>query len=375
MVVDSLLTETYLGSTIPQYVLFFLVVTVGAVLGRSLSFVYRQRLRRTAEATETEIDDILLYALGRPVVLLGVVFGAIAGRRILSPTEPLRTILNASVEIPVVATLAWIAVRLTDGFIETYLVKYVERTATKLDDQLVPIVSRITNIAIVSIAGIVVLDSLGYNVTAVIASLGVVGVAIAFASRKTMADVFGGAHILSAKPFLVDDVVEIQGTTGTVEEIGIRTTRIRDFDGQVVTVPNSTVANVEVRNVSLEPTRRVKTVLGLSYDTTPAEMDAAIELLVDTVNGVDGVDDDRTGAWFWEYGDSAMRIRLEYHIEAIDRRKDVRGRVNREILRAFDDAGFELAFPTRTVRLEGGGTDADPDPDGTVDPDGSVERA
>jgi len=353
MTVDAFLSEAYLGSTVPQYLLFFVLLGIGAILGRSLSYVYRRRLRGAADATETEVDDIVLYALGRPVVLLGVVFGAAAGRRVLTPVGPLRTVLNASVEVPVVAALAWTAVRLTDGFIETYLVKYVERTETKLDDELVPIVSRITNIAIVSIAGVVVLDSLGYDVTAVIASLGVAGVAVAFASRKTMADVFGGAHILSSKPFLVDDVVDVAGTTGTVEEIGIRTTRVRDFDGRVVTLPNSTIANAEVRNLSSEPTRRVKTFIGLSYDTTPAEMDDLIDLTVETVNGVEGVDAERTGAWFWDYGDSAMRVRLDYHIDDLDRWKAVRDRVNRDIQRAFEDAGVDMAFPTRSVRLEG----------------------
>jgi MscS family membrane protein len=368
MAVDSLLSETYLGSTIPEYLLFFVVIAAGALLGRSLSFFYQRRLRKTAEATETEVDDVILHALGRPVVLLGVVFGAAAGQRILTPTEPLRTVLNASVEIPVIVTVAWVAVRLTDGFIQTYLVKYVEQTATKLDDELVPIVSRITNIAIVSIAGIVILDSLGYDVTAVIASLGVAGVAIAFAARETMADVFGGAHILSAKPFLVDDMVDIDGTTGVVEEIGIRTTWIRDFDGRVITLPNSTIANAEVRNISSEPTRRVETSIGLSYDITPDEMDAAIDLAVDTVNGVEGVDAEQTGAWFWEYGDSALRIRIDYHIDALDRWKEVKGTVNRELQRAFDDAGFEMAFPTRTIHIaQAEGTATRIDTDSTAD--------
>ncbi|OYR41688.1 hypothetical protein DJ82_04585 [Halorubrum sp. Ib24] len=370
MPVVSLLSETYFGSTIQQYFLFFAVLCLGAVVGRSLSFFYRRRLRRKVEATETEVDDIVVYALGRPVVLLGVVFGAVAGRRILSPVEPLESVLNASVEIPVIVAIAWIAVRLTDGFVETYLMRYVERTESKLDDELVPIVSRIANIAIVSVAGIVVLDSLGYDVVAVIASLGVAGVAVAFASRETMADIFGGAHILSTKPFLVDDIVDIEGTTGTVEEIGLRTTRIRDFDGRVVTLPNASIAKAEVRNISAEPTRRVKTFLGLSYDTTPAEMESAVELVVDTTNDVDGVDAERTGAWFWDYGDSAMRIRLEYHIEALDRWKEVRGAVNGEIQRAFADAGFDMAFPTRTVRVERSDGDEEPIRLGKVDDGG-----
>jgi len=259
---------------------------------------------------------------------------------------------------PAVVTIAWVVVRLTDGFIETYLLRYVEPTETKLDDELVPTVSRITNIAIISVAGIVIVDSLGCDVTAVIASLGIAGVAVAFASRQTMADVFGGAHILTAKPFVIDDIVDVNGTTGVVERIGLRTTRIRDFDGRVITLPNSTIANAEVRNSSSEPTRRVKTLLGLSYETTPAEMDAAIDLATETVNSAEGVGTDRTGAWFWDSNDSSIGIRLEYHVDDLDRWKEVRSTVNHELQRAFENAGFEMAFPTRTVRLEHVGDDA-----------------
>lgn len=353
MPVEPILSETYFGSTLFQYVLFFTVLAVGALLGRSLSFVYRRRLRVKAEATETQVDDIILHSLGGPVVLLGVIFGVAAGRQFLTPVEPLRTVLSASIEIPVVVAVAWVAVRLTDGFIDAYVMEYVEETESKLDDELVPIASRITNIAIVSIAAIVILDSVGYDVTAVIASLGVGGIAVAFASRKTMADVFGGAHILSTKPFLVDDVVDVDGTAGTVEEIGLRTTRIRDFDGRAVSLPNSTIANAEVRNISSEPQRRIKSFVGLSYDTTPAEMERALSLAEETVNSVDGVDEEQTGAWFWEYGESAMRIRLDYYVVADADWKAVKGTVNYRVQRAFADAELDIAVPARTIRLEG----------------------
>lgn len=369
MTVESVLSETYLGSTVPQYLLFFAILCAGAVLGRSLSYLYHRRIKGKAEATETEIDDIVLHSLSGPVVLLGVVVAVAFGRGVLTPVEPLRSILNASVQIPVVVAIAWIAVRLTDGLIDTYMMEYAEQTHSKLDDELVPIVSRITNIAIVSIAGIVVLDSIGYDVTAIIASLGVGGIAVAFASRKTMADVFGGAHILSTKPFLVDDVIEIDGMAGTVEEIGLRTTRIRDFDGRMITLPNATIAEAEAKNITSEPTRRIQTYLGLRYDTTPAEMDEAIALAEATAVSVDGVDPEKTGAWFWEYGESAMRIRLDYHIEALDRWKEVKDTVNREIHAAFEDVGFDIAVPTRTIRVvEGGGTHG-PAASGTIEPE------
>lgn len=354
MTFESILSETYLGSTVPQYLLFFAIVAAGAVVGRSLSFVYRRRLKRKAEATETQLDDIIVSALGEPVVLLGVILAVAVGRQVLTPVEPLRSVLSASVQIPVIIAIAWVAVRLTDGIIEAYVMEYAEQTESKLDDELVPIISRTTNIAIVSIAGVVIMDVVGYDVTAIIASLGVGGIAIAFASRKTMADVFGGAHILATKPFVVDDVVEIDGTGGTVEEIGLRTTRIRDFDGRQITLPNASIADAEVKNISSEPKRRVTTYIGLGYETSPAEMERAISLAAETARSVDGVDAEQTGAWFWEYDELAMRIRLDYYIEDLDRWKGVRDTVNREVQAAFDDADLTVGLPQGTLPITAG---------------------
>jgi len=349
----SILTETYFGSTILQYLLFFAIISVGSVVGRSMGFFYNRRLKKRVDATTTEIDDVILYALGRPVVLLGAVGAAAVGQVVLSPVEPIASAVSVGIEVLIVILIAWIAVRLTDGIIKTYIGEYAERTESKLDDALVPVVSRMTNIAVVSVAGIVILDSIGYNVNALIASLGIGSLAVAFATRRTLTDIFGGAHIFSTKPFLVDDIVEIDGTAGTVEEIGLRTTQIRDFDGRLITFPNSKIATTEVKNITAEPTRRVKTFLELTDETSPEEMAEAIDLAEESVNATDGIDPERTGAWFWEYGDWGMCSRLQYHIESLDGWKQTRHTVNRNIQRAFEDAGLEMAAPAGAAPVDG----------------------
>jgi len=245
--------------------------------------------------TKTEIDDIILYALGRPVILLGIVGAGAIGQVVLTPVEPIASAVDVVVEILAIVSVAWTAVRLTDGIIKTYIGEYAEQTESKLDDALVPIVSRMTTITIVSIAGLVVLDSIGYDVNAIIASLGVGSVAVAFASRRALTDRFGGVHIFSTNPFLVDDLVEIDGTAGRAEEIGLRTTQVRDFDGRLITVPNATIANTEVKNITTEPTRRIETSLELTYETSPEQMADAIDLAEESVNVVDGVDPEKTG--------------------------------------------------------------------------------
>jgi MscS family membrane protein len=359
MVVDALVSQTYGGSTIAQYVLFFVILTFGAVVGRAWSFILERHLMKKAEGTETDIDDVIIRSLGGPIALLGVVVAAFFGRDVLTPTEDAAVLLQAVVEVPLVVALAWITIRLTDGLIKRYIGDYAEATESKLDDALVPIVSRMTNIAIISVSAIVILDSIGYDVTAIIASVGIGGLAVAFAARKTLTDVFGGAHILSTKPFLVDDIIEVNDYAGTVEEIGLRSTVIRDFDGRLVTMPNSNVAESEITNISSEPTRRVLTLLDLPYDLDAAEMALALEVLERAVNDVEGIDVEKTGAWFWEYGDSSKRVRLEYYIADLDRWKAVRNGANRAIQTAMEDAGIEMGLPSRSIRLEESGMDPD----------------
>jgi len=352
MVVDALLSESYGGSTVAQYVIFFAILTAGAVVGRAASFLLERHLTGTAEATGTDIDDVIVRSLGGPIALLGVAVAAVLGRGVLTPTESAAVVLRAVVEVPLVVALVWVTIRLTDGLIERYMGEYAEGTESRLDDALVPIVNRMTNIAIVTISAIVILDSIGYDVTAIIASLGIVGLAVAFAARKTLTDVFGGAHILTTKPFLVDDVIEVNDYAGTVEEIGLRSTVIRDFDGRLVTMPNSNIAEAEVTNVSSEPTRRVVTRLDLPYDLDVAEMATALDLLERAVNGVEGIDVEQTSAWFWEYGDSSKRVRLEYHIADLDRWTEIRNGANRAIQTAMEEAGIGMGLPSRSIRLE-----------------------
>lgn len=346
MPIAFITSESYLGSTLLQYLVFFLILAIGAMAGRSLSYLYRRRFKQRAETTDTKLDDVVLYALGRPVVLLGVVIAIAFGREVLTPEEPLESILGVAVEIPVIIVLAWIAIRLTDGIIETYMVKYASRTESKLDDELVPIVSRITNIAIASIAGVVILDSIGYDVTAIIASLGIGGIAIAFAARRTLTDIFGGAHILSTKPFLVGDTIEVDGTAGTVEEIGLRTTRIRAYDGREVMIPNSTIANTEVTNVTSEPARRVRSHLVLRYETSAADLTRAKELAVGATDDIEGIDPDRSDGLIWEYGPAGIDVRLQYFVDPGFDWQSAKDAVNMRIRESFEEAGLVFAEPT-----------------------------
>ena len=346
------LQATYLGSDLIQYIIYFSALTGGIIAGKILNYIYKNILQKKAENTDTKIDDIILKTLGTPVLFLGFVVAALLAKPVLTPTAGFAGFLNTATEILVFLSIAWVTLRFIENVIDVYLETYVSKSESKLDDQLVPIVNKMIRITAVALTIIVILDSVGYNVNAIIASLGIGGLAVAFAARETVADVFGGFNILTARPFVVGDRVEINDEAdGVVEEIGLRYTRLRDLDGRRITVPNSSVANSVITNISSEPSRRIIAELGLVYETTTQEMKQAIEILVETVNGIEGIDSDSTEARFWEFADSSMNIRLMYFITDSDWRSKV-SEVNSAVQDAFEENELEMAFPTREIRMK-----------------------
>jgi MscS family membrane protein len=195
---------------------------------------------------------------------------------------------------------------------------------------------------------VIALNNVGYDVAALLAGLGIGGLAMAMAAKDTVSNVFGGVTIFTDQPFTINDRIRASGFDGTVEEIGVRSTRIRTLDGTLVTIPNSSFAESAVENVSAEPSRKVKVNLGLTYDTTPEQMQEAMTILADIADGNDGLLENRTIS-FNAFGDSAMNIIFIYYIKKGAAIMDVQTEINMEILSRFNARGLEFAFPTQTI--------------------------
>lgn len=219
---------------------------------------------------------------------------------------------------------------------------------TSLDDQLMPILRKGTKFSIWSIGIIVALNNAGYDVGALIAGLGIGGLALAMAARDTVSNVFGGFTIFTDRPFTINDRVRISGFDGVVDEIGVRSTRLRTLSGTMVTIPNSTFSDSAVENVSAEPSRKVSMTLGLTYDMTAEQMEQAMEILRSIAADAEGLEEKVLVA-FNGFGDFSMNILFIYYITKGADILEVQTEVNLAILRRFGEAGLEMAFPTQTL--------------------------
>ncbi|HJO02366.1 MAG TPA: mechanosensitive ion channel family protein [Acidobacteriota bacterium] len=355
---QDVLSQTYYGNSINQWATALAIVVGTLVAAKAVYWIFGNVFRRMTRHTTTEIDDRLVDMLDRPVVALVTALGVwVAIRTLTLPDATLALIWNA-VQMGMMLAVAWMAARVFDTVIRVALEPMAQETESDLDDQLLPIVRRGGRAAIWALGIIVALNNAGYDVAALIAGLGIGGLALAMAAQDTVKNIFGGFTIFTDRPFSINDWIKAGGFEGTVSEIGLRSTRVQTFAGREVTIPNSTIANSPVENVSREPSRRVKLNLGLTYDTTPEAMQRAMAILRDIVADHADLQAREPVVAFNAFGDFAMNILFQYYILAGADVMETQTRMNLAILERFNAEGLEFAFPTQTIFTQPVDTDA-----------------
>jgi MscS family membrane protein len=237
-----------------------------------------------------------------------------------------------------------------DGLIEEYLVPIVSESESDLDDQLLPILRKGIHAAVWIMAIIVGVNNAGYDVGALIAGLGIGGLALALAAQDTVANLFGGITIFVDQPFTIKDWIKIDSHEGIIEEVGIRSTRIRTFEGRLVTIPNKVFAESAIENVSAEPSRRVILVFGLTYDTKPENMKLALSLLADVHTRFSEHLEEKHLELFDSFGDFSLNIKFIFYIKKGEDVFQLNSQIKMEILEKFNAAGLDFAFPTQTIQ-------------------------
>lgn len=345
---ESFLTKTYYGNTVQDWFIALLIVLAAVILGRTLYWAFKVTAKRITGRTRTKLDKIFFDIVKEPISLAITLIGSWSGINTLTFSETVQGWISHAFEMLVIFTAAWLLTRLLQTLYEEYLVSMVEQTETDLDDQLLPVLRTGTKTLIWVLAIIIALDNAGYDVGALLAGLGIGGLALAMAAKDTIANVFGGFTIFTDKPFTLSDRIKVSGYDGVVKEVGIRSTRVETLAGTIVTIPNSTFSDSPVENVSLEPSRKVVTKLGLTYDTSPEQMDVAMELLRNIATQNSDLEDQVKVA-FTEFGDFSMNLTLIYYIRTGRDILAAQTAVNIAVLKEFNSKGLEFAFPTQTL--------------------------
>lgn len=338
------------GNTIENWGISILIILGAIIIVKLLSLLGKKVIKPFVTGTDNHLDDVIFYSSEAPVKFAIILLGIwIAIHRLVYPDSFVKVVDNAY-SILIVLDITWFFGRLFSSLLQVYWGKQSNGQANKM----MPIIKR-TILVIVWLIGIVMaLSNVGVNISALLGTLGIGGIAFALAAQDTVKNVFGAFTILTDKPFSIGDTIRVDSYEGTVVDVGVRSTKIMNYDKRIITFPNYKITDTSIVNISSEPMRRVVLNLGLTYDTTSEKMKEALELLKSIPKRVENVSSNPSDivAVFTEYSDSALVIMYIYFIEKQGDILGVTSNMNMEILAAFNKAGLNLAFPTRTVYIQ-----------------------
>ncbi|MCP3962071.1 MAG: mechanosensitive ion channel family protein [bacterium] len=350
---------TFYGNTVIDWLKALAIIVGVIIVGKTVYWLFQKIVRKLTAKTKTKLDDIVLDMVEEPIVVILTVLGFWYALNTLNfeDYQAVGDYIGKVMQAAITLTVTWLFARLVNSLIEEYIVPLADKTETDLDDQLMPILRKGAKLTIWILGIIVALNNAGQDVGALLAGLGVGGLALAIAAQDTVANIFGGATIFADRPFVLGDRVRVEGYDGVIRDIGIRSSRLETRNGAMVTIPNSTFSSSPVENVSAGPAgRRIVLNIGLIYETTAEQMERAIEILGEIAAANESIGED-VKINFAEYGDFAMIIRSAYFVNPGAHFRNTQSAVNLEVLRRFGTEGLEMAFPTQTLyNINAGGS-------------------
>jgi len=344
------LNHTFWGNTIQNY-----IIAVAIFLGASaLIFIFRKvvlgRLRKWAQSTETKLDDLLIRALQKSIIpVLNILIFYIAVKTLI-----LHPKVERAVDVISVILITFFLIRMITAALRFGLDSYIKRKATEEEEAQRRIkqmrgITAIVSFFIWVLGFIFLLDNLGFEITTVIAGLGIGGIAIALAAQAVLGDLFSYFVIFFDRPFEIGDFIVIGEFRGNIEHIGIKTTRVRSLSGEQLVFGNSDLTNSRIQNFKRMEKRRVVFKLGVTYQTPAEKIEEAVKIVEQTIIDHPNVTYDR--GHFAAFGPFSLDLEFVYFVLSNDyiQYMNIQQDVNFKVLREFEKLGIEFAYPTQTL--------------------------
>jgi MscS family membrane protein len=356
---ESNFLEIQLWQWLGLLLLVFAAFVASWFAARGVLSLARPAVARSA----TELDDRILEATVGPLRVLSgtLIFYATLG--LLALSIPAREFFAHVTKVGALLAATWLILRLIDVFadiVDTNLARRGDTGTTAL----VPLGRKTVKVVVISLAVLASLDSFGFDVTALIAGLGVGGLAVALAAQKTIENLFGGATLIADRPVKVGDFCRFGDKVGTVEEIGMRSTRVRTLDRTIVTVPNAEFASLQLENFGKRDKMRFAPSIGLLYATTPDQLRYVLVEIRKMLYAHPKVSNDPARVRFVNFGASSLDIDIFAYVNATDFSEylGVAEDLNLRIMDIVDESGTSFAFPSSTTYVA---RDEGPDPEKT----------
>ncbi len=352
MNLSDILSYKIYDITVQDISIAIIIFLFALTLSNIISKIILNILKRITSKTKTTLDDELLTTIEVPLKFSIILVGFYISKEWLGLSR-IDNFLNNLIQSVATFLLFWLIYRLIDKF--AYLFnKFYAKFGKKLSSDIENFSVKTLKILTVIVGAMSILQGWGINVSAFLASLGLVGMAFALAAKDTAANLFGSLVIFTDRPFKVGDWIQTPDVEGTVESIGIRSTRVRAFTQALISVPNAVIANSPITNWSQMGKRRIKTRLGLTYGTSKDQMQNILKDLRDMLQKHPDIHDDTIMIRFDEFADSSLSIFCYFFTKTTVwvRFLEVREDINFKVMEIVEKNGSSFAFPSQSIYVE-----------------------
>ncbi len=340
----------FYGNTVQSWLIAFGILGLTVIVLQLIKSLSRDRLVSLIEKSSSEIDDYVLPLLRQTRLFFFLVVGIYLGSLALTLSEGDQNLLDKALRTAFFLQLGFWGM----GIITFYVQRGV---SGKLDEDegesatTIDAFGLVAKIALWVLVGLLILDNLGVKIDSLIASLGIGGIAVALAVQNILGDLFASLSIAMDKPFAMGDFIVVGEFAGTVEDVGLKSTRVRSLSGEELVFSNSDLLNSRIRNYKRLQERRIDFKFGITYDTSYEKLKRIPAIVESAITALENVRFDR--AHLKEMGDFALIYEVVYFVEQPEYNfyMDIQENINLTLYRRFEEEGIEFAYPTQRVFL------------------------
>ncbi|MCQ6253827.1 mechanosensitive ion channel family protein [Methanocaldococcus sp.] len=356
--VIQIINDIIIHNSIINYILCFLSIFFSLIIGRYIESLIERIADKLSKKKVLELDEIVIRALSLPIAIGIILSGLYLGISFLYLPPSIKLYINKGILVAFILCVVIFFDKFISELVERYLADTIsKKTKIDVDEQVIILIKKSIRLFIWFIGLMLILSNLGYDIKTLLAGLGIGGLAFALASQNYVSNLIAGLIILTDKPFKIGHWINFSGGLGIVEDIGIRSTKIRSIDNSIIVVPNSKLIDDIIQTTPSKNKWKVTMTIGLTYNTTADEIIKAKEIIKRILLDHPNVENEPITVYFKEYGDWSLNIQVVYYIRnnkytGYQTYINTIDEVNLKIKREFEKEGLEFAFPTYTVHLK-----------------------
>jgi len=347
----TILNYKLFGIQLMFYIIFIIFLIISYPISRIINFILNKYIKKITEKTKFQFDNIIFESINPSINMFVFSFCFYIGSRGFQNSSII-TIIDKIFNFLIIVPIVYFMIKFTTGMIGFYL----KGDKKRINEAGIDLLMQILRISLFLIGILLILGNLGYDVSALLAGLGVGGLAFALAAQDILKNFFAGVSLVFDKTFNKGERVQFEGVSGKIEELKLRSTKIRTYDGTLITIPNAMLADNMVENVTKIPKVKVKMTIGVEYSTSSKKLEEAKKIIKEAIDSSKNVDVGNHDVWFDNFGPYSLDIVVIYYgklkMENWSERIQLKDEVNFKIKSGFEKAKINMAFPTQTIELK-----------------------